>query len=427
MELVKLEEKEFTDFAYNHEQATFLQTICWAKLKETNGWEYELVGYKENNKIIAGMILLSKKTPLGKMFYAPRGFIIDYYNFDLLKEFTNAVKKYVKKNKGIYIKIDPYVMLIERDSDGNIVPGGVDNTSLVKSLNKLGFKEVCGKTGQQGLQAKWMYRLETKNKTIDDILGNMDRKKRWIINNNIKSGLVVREGTYDELGTFMKIMDHTSERKKFINRSLSYYQNMYQCFGNGDILKLYFTELRIEDTLNSFKNELTRLETDYNKLMEDIDSGVRKVNSNTLDTKKQEITKLKDKIVKYEELYNKHGSVLILGGMLYFIFGREVLSFMGGAYSEYSEFQSSYTINYEMIKYAIDNGYDYYNFYGISSDLSEKDPMYGVYQFKKNFNGEVVELLGEYDLKVNKFAYFVYKFSYFVVHKLKRVKFIFKK
>ena len=44
MELVKLEEKEFSKFALNHEQATFLQTLSWAKLKEKNGWEWELIG-----------------------------------------------------------------------------------------------------------------------------------------------------------------------------------------------------------------------------------------------------------------------------------------------------------------------------------------------------------------------------------------------
>ena len=75
-----------------------------------------------------------------------------------------------------------------------------------------------------------------------------------------------------------------------------------------------------------------------------------------------------------------------------------------------------------MIKYAIENGFEYYNFYGISSDLTPKDPMYGVYLFKKGFGGEVVELIGEYDLKIDSFFYYIYKISYSVVHKLKKLK-----
>ena len=60
--------------------------------------------------------------------------------------------------------------------------------------------------------------------------------------------------------------------------------------------------------------------------------------------------------------------------------------------------------------------------YGISSDLTEKDPMYGVYEFKKKFGGRVVELIGEYDLKIDSFFYYIYKIAYFVVHKLKKIK-----
>ena len=37
------------------------------------------------------------------MFYSPRGFLIDYNNFDLLKEFTIELKKFVKENGGIFV------------------------------------------------------------------------------------------------------------------------------------------------------------------------------------------------------------------------------------------------------------------------------------------------------------------------------------
>ena len=60
----------------------------------------------------------------------------------------------------------------------------------------------------------------------------------------------------------------------------------------------------------------------------------------------------------------------MLGGLLCFMYGKEVLAFSGGSYEEFMEFQSSYSMYFEMIEYAINNGYDYYNFYGISSDLN---------------------------------------------------------
>lgn len=423
MELVTLTEKEYESFTSNHSQATFLNTIAWGKLKETNGWHYELLGFKDNNKVIAAMLLLSKSTPIKKkMYYAPRGFILDYHNKELVHEFTNKAKEYVKKNGGIFLKIDPYVMHKQRDIDGNIVEGGIDNSDIKKDLESIGFKEQFSKPGEQSLQAKWLYWIPLKDKTIDDILLGMNREKRRIIKNNRANGIVVREGTYDELVEFKKIMDHTSERREFISRSLEYYQNMYKAFGNGKLLKLYFTELMIEDKLKEFKEELPKMQKDYYDLEEGHKNGTRTITEKKLEEKHQDLIKFEEKVKQYEELYEKHGSKLILSGLLCFMYGREVLAFAGGSYQEFMEFQASYSMYFEMIEYAINNGYDYYNFYGISSNLSKDDPLYGVYLFKKGFGGEVVELLGEYDLKVNSFYYFLYKVSYFIVHKLKKLK-----
>ena len=62
-----------------------------------------------------------------------------------------------------------------------------------------------------------------------------------------------------------------------------------------------------------------------------------------------------------------------------------------------------------MIKYGIENGYKIYNFYGISGNFDPNDDRYGIYAFKKGFNGTVVELIGEYDIPVNRIYYFLYK------------------
>ena len=74
---------------------------------------------------------------------------------------------------------------------------------------------------------------------------------------------------------------------------------------------------------------------------------------------------------------------------------------MGGAYDEYLKYQSFYTIHYEMIKYACENGYSKYNFYAINNHLDKDDEQYGVYEFKTGFGGHVMELLGEFILPVD--------------------------
>ena len=45
------------------------------------------------------------------------------------------------------------------------------------------------------------------------------------------------------------------------------------------------------------------------------------------------------------------------------------------------------------------------SFRGVSGDLSEDNPLYGLYKFKKGFNGEFTEFVGEMDLILNKPLY----------------------
>ena len=44
----------------------------------------------------------------------------------------------------------------------------------------------------------------------------------------------------------------------------------------------------------------------------------------------------------------------------------------------------------------------YVNFYGISGNFDPKNPLYGVYEFKRGFNGQVIEMIGEFTYKVSK-------------------------
>lgn len=422
MELVKLEKEEFDKFAIPHENSNFMQNSYWGEIKSKNDWKYELLGVKEKGKIKAECILLSKKTPVGKkMFYAPRGYLIDYNDEKLFEEFDKLITEYAKAHGGIFLKIDPYIMYHRRDKDGNIVEGDIDNTKFVNKLKSLGYKEQNGKTGEQSLQVKWMYWIPLKGKTLDDVMADMTSKTRQMIRKNEKRGVVMREGTKDDLELFKDIMDHTGDRRGFISRPLSYLKNMYHGFGDGKYLKLMFADLMIEDKLNEFKKEYETLDKDYKALMRDIESGKKKIGENKLKLKTDELDRIKKDIDEYESLYKEHGSKLTLGGIFYFTYGREVISFIGGAYDKYLEFQPFYTVHYEMIKYALENGYDYYNFYGISSDLSPKDSQYGIYMFKKGFGGEVVELVGEYDKKLSG-MYSIYKGAYKVYHNSKKFK-----
>ena len=96
MKLKEITKKDFEDYAVRHPLYTFHQTAEWAELKSKNGWGHVYVGLVENKKIVGATLLLSKKTPIKKkMYYAPRGFLIDFDNEKMTKEFTKQIILYV--------------------------------------------------------------------------------------------------------------------------------------------------------------------------------------------------------------------------------------------------------------------------------------------------------------------------------------------
>ena len=123
-----------------------------------------------------------------------------------------------------------------------------------------------------------------------------------------------------------------------------------------------------------------------------------------------------------QELKEKHGNKIILGGMLFLLYGNEIVYLMGGSYKEFLHFQSAYSIHEYMIKYTIENNYENYNFYGITGIFDENNPLYGIYFSKKGFGGNVVELIGEFDLIISKFWYTTYNIAFGAYHTLKNLK-----
>ena len=353
-------------------------------------------------------MLLSHKRHFNKWeFYSPRGYLLDFHNKELLEFFTNGLKKYIKEKNGYIFRVDPYLKYRQRNIDGDIEEDGEDNRDVVDELKSLGFKKVSIEDTEQVI---WMFSLDLEGKSEEQILKEMKPNTRNQIKKTEKFGITVNEIGYDELDRFQSIMEETSKRKGFSNRKLSYYQEMYKLFHDKEEIKYFITELNLKNYVEGLEKEKEEKVNKLNSLSDAKYNDGEKKNLNN------EIASFDKRIEESKEIMKNTGKdVITLSGSMFMLIKPEVIYLSSGNYEEYMKFNSQYLIQWELIKYGIQHGFKKHNFYGIPANINEHPKDYGIYEFKRGFNGYVEELIGEYELPIT-WHYYLMK----IIHKIRK-------
>lgn len=407
MKFKTLTEEEFRKYLEQSSQRTFMQTPEIAKLREKSGWEAHYLGVEKDKKIIAATMMVSIARYFGKKeFYAPRGFLLDYNDKELLTFFTSSVKCYVKEHKGYVFRIDPYIINVERDSAGNEVKDGINNKGVKDTLNSLGYKRV---KKEDMKQVGWMYVLDIEGKSEDEILKNMKPNTRNTIRKTLKNGIEIVELKKEDLPLFYKIMVETGKRKGFSVRNLQYFEDMYDLFYPRGEIKYLLTKLDLVKHIKRLEEEKAKQQKEKDALSE------AKYNDGKRKAYDLAISGIEKRIKQAEDIRKKDGDVINLSGSMFMLTDPEIIYLSSGNYEEYMFYNSQYLIQWEMIKYGIKHNFKRYNFYGITGNFDKNDKDYGIYEFKTGFNGYVEELIGEYVYPVSK-EYYLFE----LIHKIRK-------
>ena len=406
MKIVELEKQEFIDFCNRNPQALFFQSPYWIEIKQQNGWSGKILGVKEDGKIVVATVLLYKSLKgIIRFAYAPRGFLMDYSDFDLLTEFTKEIKEYLKKENVAFLKINPYVDYQLRDIHGNIIEG-TKNDDLMEKLASLGYKHYgfyVDMDEKKDLEPRWISVLDIKGKTTDELFKSFRSGTKWGINNSKKNFITLVEADESNLVEFKNLMKHTAERREFVDRPLSYYQEMFKVLNRENAVKVLLAEINLKELLDFTKSRFEKNE----KRLTVIEGNPKKINEcNEIKSEQESIAKRIDSLT---EDFNNYGEKKIIAGGWYMLYGREVVYLFGASYKPFMKYNSQYLLQYEMIDYAVKNGYDKFNFYGIDGNFNEDSKNFGLFDFKRGFGADVHELIGEFDLVINKAQFNLYE------------------
>ena len=371
--------------------------------KNGGGNECFLVGIKEGEQIVAATFLFS--IPVAKVFkyfYAPRGFLIDYSQKEILRFFIEELTKFLKSKKGLYLKFDPYVLYAQRDAQANRVEGGFNHQYVLDHLKQLGCYHGGFTVGVNGIsQARWMMTMDIQNKSEKDILKNMRTLTRRSIKKTEKLGIQVRELDIDEMDLFMDMLESTGKRCNFAVRERSFYVEQAKAFKNHcKVLVAYMDVDAYLAKIDEDKQMSSKKLEDILKRLEQDSTNEKNLNKKIANEKAIEVAKKKREEALL--LKEKYGSKINMASGYFINQGQECVYISGASYEEFMKYDAQYAIQWYMIQDSIQNHLKRYNFYGQTGDFSETSEDYGVYEFKKGFGGIVEELVGDFVLPIRK-------------------------
>lgn len=381
MKFIKeLTEEEYTKFWEKNKYNHFLQSYEWGLVQEQNRNQIPCyVGMKDDSgKLVAATLLLKKKTPLNMCyFYAPRGYTIDFDNEEILTEFTNEIKKYLKEQNAIYLKIDPPIRYQEIDEEGNKIENGQNNYHIYDLLIKNGYIHKGFNKLYEGNQPRYTFRTYfNKYQSMEEVEKTFSKSFARPLKRSYNYDIEVYQS--DEIDTFYNLIKLVSSKDGFKAYSYNYYKSVLNEFKKRNHLKIFNVKINPSKIITKFEEQLKKEKNEDRKvkLQKDIDYF-----KEVAKTHKEEYT-----CASLICTYSKTGAWSL------YIGNDDVATYTGTVNRLY----------YEFIKDAFENHYEYIDLFGVVGDPHTKyKNLAGIYEYKRKIGGEYIEFIGEFDL-VNK-------------------------
>ncbi len=390
---VDVDEKEYDKFVRNFPSTSFMQTPAWSKVK--TAWSHSYVGLYENDKLICGAMILKRNLFLGKkLFYVPRGFVVNYSDKKVLTKFIDEIKRYAKENGAIDIKIDPFICFnedniqnIKKNKGVEIRKSYTNNTEeIVKELKKLGFVHGGYKKEVNAyIQPRYTMVISLKDK--DGKFYEKEELRRTFPKNTrnyIGTYHEERGVTFsysknkDDVKDLISVLHCTEERQHIALRSEKYFKKLMVCFPENAVL--FFARVNIDKYVEFLKKDMKEHEN-----------------------KKEFCEKQIKEALQIKEKYGNNplaGATIVM--MPTCTSGIKTASFLyAGTNTEIlPSLKITNGLMFYRLCYCLEEKCDYCDLGGVDGSLEDH-----LSTFKSKFNPNVLELVGEYDLIISKFWY----------------------
>ncbi len=395
MHIEVLSIEEFNNFQKNHPLTNYYQTINYAMLKAESGYDYELIGLKDfHNNILAASLILLKEIGLQSYYgYAPRGFLIDYNNENLLNIFVEEVKKYYESKKVIFIKLNPNLPIGEVNTE-NFNTSYNENYHIKDILTQHNFKKLADNMYFEAQLPRFNAFINLKEFEAY----KLNKNNRNKVKKAIRKGLVFEKVSKDNLPIFYNLLKNT------IDKDIYYYQDYYTVFAKDNAIDLFLVSIDYEEFLQNsqyiYNIELNR----NNYLNEKLIKYNNEKNINAKMSSDKTLLSYKNDILEASKGISEKREKIYIAGALVVKHNNTVSIVINAHDKNYKRFAPNYFLYYNIIKYYQET-FDYLDLNGVVGDFKNENPYSGLNRFKLGFNPRIFEYIGEYDLILNQKLY----------------------
>ena len=387
MYIKELTINEFEEYTSRNKLDSFYQTRSYAILMAEFGYEHEYIGYFDDNKIVAASLILYKSLNGINFGYAPRGFLIDYMNFQLLSKFTKDLIEYYYNKEFAFIKINPNIKIGLLNKTKEFTYN--KNYVVRDYLRDLGYLKLKDNMYFESMLPRLSPVIDLNSYRTSDLSKNTRNK----IKKGIRKGLKYRKGTIEDL----------YHLETFTKATNFYLNDVYNIFSKESKAEIYIVEI---DTIKYLKNSQAFYDLEYEKNQNYNRLMVKKNTPNNINTKMNSDRALlayKKDVMEATKLSDLQPSIVVAAALV--INHNNKAEIISSGYDDsFKRFSPNYYLHYSIIK-NLKKSCSFLNLNGVSADFSSESLYKGLNDFKLGFNPDVYENIGEYDLVVSKKAY----------------------
>lgn len=394
MELVKVTKEEYINYYKGFPISHFMQSAGFGDVNSFRNYEVSYLALLDNNNPLALMMVGKKKVLNYNTFYCPRGILVDYSNTLVLDELFKQLKVYLKKEKALYFKMDPGVVIRTRDLKSE-VKEEFETINYIKTLESYGFKHRGFSYDLvDSSQPRFTFKLNLE-KDETEILKGMNSYNRNILKKDFNE-LVITKNDFSKFPLFYDTMKDTAIRENLYLPDISYYENFYKSLKHYEQADLYTAEVNIDSIISKDLNKIKELKSK----IETINNKEKKSakDDNTILEANGSINKLNKEL---EELNPYKGRTICLSSVVTAKDGDKVWIIYGGNKDILKNLNVNYHLYWYVIKDAKKQGYRVIDFFGTHGKPPVDHPEYGLFLYKSKFGGDFVEFIGEFDLVIN--------------------------